>query len=143
MSVSAKYLRDALTVNQGRGYAGALLKSITALVSPNLPASELQEFNRKEYTQADSQDRATWLTSSNVLNRGFYNSQGFITVGTITLGESNADWHESPILFDVASRRSIWISYKEAHPGRRRWSESRNLNVQSDHHSPLTIYHDT
>ncbi|KZP18408.1 hypothetical protein FIBSPDRAFT_956387 [Athelia psychrophila] len=67
---------------QGRGYAGAVLGSVTAL--------------------ADAQNRATWLASSNVLDREFYNSQGFNTAGTITIGRGDADWHKAPVVLDLS-----------------------------------------
>lgn len=59
--------------------------------------------------QADAQNSATWLTSSNVINRGFYNSHGFETVGTVTIGEGDADWHEAPVVLDVVSINGIVV----------------------------------
>jgi len=84
--------KDMLNVNvlftspeaQGRGYASALVRSITSI--------------------ADAQQRSTWLASSNIANTGFYNSQGFQTVGYISLGEADRDWKEPPIIVNIMVR---------------------------------------
>jgi len=69
---------------QGRGYAGALMRSILDI--------------------ADNEQRGTWLISSDPANIGFYNYQGFKTVGSIALGDTNPDWHEAPVIITVMTR---------------------------------------
>ncbi|KAF7798887.1 hypothetical protein EIP86_010115 [Pleurotus ostreatoroseus] len=48
--------------------------------------------------QADAEERATWLISSNALNEGFYNSLGFETAKEIVLGDDNPTWNEPPVV---------------------------------------------
>jgi len=69
---------------QGRGYGGAVLDSVTK--------------------EADAQKRMTWLISSNILNTGFYNSHGFATVGTFVVGDKNPEWKEPPIIVSIMIR---------------------------------------
>jgi len=69
---------------QGRGYGSAVLDSITK--------------------EADIQNRATWLHSSNVSNTEFYNSHGFVTVRTYLLGDKNPEWHEPPVIVSIMVR---------------------------------------
>jgi len=73
--------------SQGRGYGGAVLDSVTAI--------------------ADAQRRAIWLISSNINNTGFYNSHGFITVGTYVLGDKNSEWHDAPVLVSIMVRKPM------------------------------------
>ncbi len=51
--------------------------------------------------QADKEGRATWLGSSNVANRGFYESLGFVVIAQITLGETDPTWNEAPLVSDL------------------------------------------
>ncbi|KIM46361.1 hypothetical protein M413DRAFT_441453 [Hebeloma cylindrosporum] len=84
-------IKDMIYVNllatqpqsQGHGYGGALLDIVTRL--------------------ADAQGRAAYLSSSNVLNAGFYNSHGFKTVGEVYLGDDNPEWHQEPIILRLVS----------------------------------------
>ncbi|CAA7259604.1 unnamed protein product [Cyclocybe aegerita] len=85
------WVKDMIFINllctalpsQHRGYASALLTTITGL--------------------ADSLGQAAWLESSNVLNTGFYNSHGFYTVGEVALGEDNPKWAKNPVVVKVMS----------------------------------------
>lgn len=45
--------------------------------------------------------RTTWLMSSNIEVPGFYESFGFRSVATITLGEDNPTWTEAPVVMPV------------------------------------------
>ncbi|KAI0787152.1 hypothetical protein BC629DRAFT_494314 [Irpex lacteus] len=69
---------------QGRGYGSACVTAITDL--------------------ADKEGRATWLGSSNVANRGFYESLGFVVIAQITLGETDPTWNEAPLVSDLMIR---------------------------------------
>lgn len=100
-------LKPELKHPQGHGYAAAVLGSVTALVSGDSRHPRCRATVDGWILKADAQSRATWLTSSNVLNRRFYNSQGFYTVGSVTLGEGDADWREGPVVVDLVS--GIWI----------------------------------
>jgi hypothetical protein len=51
--------------------------------------------------KADENTRAIWLASSNVMNRGLYNSLGFRIVDTIELGKYNPSWKLPPVMVDV------------------------------------------
>jgi GNAT superfamily N-acetyltransferase len=87
--------KDMLCVNgictspasQGRGYGGAVLDSITSI--------------------ADAQGRAAWLISSNINNTEFYNSHGFMTVGTYVVGDENPEWHEIPVVISIMVRKPM------------------------------------
>ncbi|PCH33449.1 hypothetical protein WOLCODRAFT_111854, partial [Wolfiporia cocos MD-104 SS10] len=68
----------------GHGYAKKLVEVVTA--------------------QADNECRSTWLLSSNVANTKFYERFGFITVGEVSLGESNPTWTDAPIIMPVMVR---------------------------------------
>ncbi|KDQ29466.1 hypothetical protein PLEOSDRAFT_1112289 [Pleurotus ostreatus PC15] len=74
--------------SQGRGYAGALLDTVTA--------------------KADAASQATYLESSNVANTGFYESHGFITVGEIVCGDDNPAWKEPPVVVKLMVREHGW-----------------------------------
>jgi len=69
---------------QGHGYGGAVLDSVTK--------------------EADVQHRGTWLVSSNIINTDFYNSHGFVTVGTFLLGDKNPEWHEPSVVVNIMVR---------------------------------------
>lgn len=69
---------------QGRGYASALVRSVTSV--------------------ADAQHRNTYLLSSNIANTGFYNSMGFQVVDFAVVGEDNPDWHEAPVVLNIMVR---------------------------------------
>lgn len=71
---------------EGRGYGTALVASVTA--------------------KADAAGRATYLLSSNVNNRGFYEHCGFHVVGEFTLGEDNPTWSKPPIVVQVMTREA-------------------------------------
>lgn len=66
---------------QGRGYGYALAKVAT--------------------DAADAASRPIYLISSNVNNTKFYNSVGFITIATFTLGEDNPTWDKPPVVVSV------------------------------------------
>lgn len=48
--------------------------------------------------QADKNNRHTWLFSSSVTNVPFYQSHGFESVSTFTVGEKNPQWDKDPIV---------------------------------------------
>lgn len=70
---------------QGQGYGTALAKHVCAI--------------------AESEGRATWLLSSNIMNTPFYEGLGFETVGEFTLGESNPTWKEDPVIIRIMVKR--------------------------------------
>ncbi|KAF5321493.1 hypothetical protein D9619_000664 [Psilocybe cf. subviscida] len=69
---------------QGRGLGSAVLQAMTAL--------------------ANKEHRACWLTSSNIANEAFYNSNGFFAMAQFTVGESNPSWHKKPVLVQIMVR---------------------------------------
>ncbi|EAU84636.1 hypothetical protein CC1G_00155 [Coprinopsis cinerea okayama7 len=73
--------------SQGRGYASALLDTITRL--------------------ADILGVACWLESSNIANEPFYNSHGFKSVGNAVVGDQNPDWGEKPVIVQIMIREPI------------------------------------
>lgn len=67
---------------------------------------------------ADAAARPIYLLSSNINNTKFYNSVGFITVATFTLGEDNPAWDKPPVVVSVmlkepptAQENSKWSQY--------------------------------
>ena len=79
---------------QGRGYASALVREVTKIVrSPYTDLCLLISVS-----QADEQQRATFLFSSNIANTGFYNSVGFVEKGRFVLGEDDPTWKEDPVI---------------------------------------------
>lgn len=70
---------------QGRGYASGLMRSILDI--------------------ADSQQRGTWLLTGKATNIIFYNHHGFETVGEFSLGNTNPDWHEDPVIITIMARK--------------------------------------
>jgi len=70
-------------VNQGRGYGGALLDTVTAW--------------------ADWDGRSTWLQSSNIANTEFYRKHGFKAVGTAVVGNNNPTWDGEPVTITIVS----------------------------------------
>ncbi|EKM54617.1 uncharacterized protein PHACADRAFT_185527 [Phanerochaete carnosa HHB-10118-sp] len=81
----AIYLQILATTpeKQGRGYASALIRTVTGI--------------------ADAQRRATFLLSSNLINTGFYNSFGFVEGAKIVLGNDDPTWREPPVVVLVGS----------------------------------------
>ncbi|KIM46362.1 hypothetical protein M413DRAFT_441454 [Hebeloma cylindrosporum] len=85
-------VKDMLTImilatepsSQKRGYGGALLDAVTSL--------------------ADITGQACWLNSSNIENKGFYESHGFQTVAEIVIGNENPTWHHPPIIAEIMVR---------------------------------------
>ncbi|KAI0048028.1 hypothetical protein FA95DRAFT_1605567 [Auriscalpium vulgare] len=63
---------------QGRGYGSALLKALAWM--------------------ADEAERPTWLVSSNIVNKAFYESFGYQAVAEIILGDEDPDHTEKPIV---------------------------------------------
>ena len=55
--------------------------------------------------QADQEDRATWLVSSNTANVKFYNSLGFHSVNRFSVGEDNPTWSKEPVFVDIVG---VW-----------------------------------
>lgn len=55
------------------------------------------------YYKADAQNRSVWLHSSNIDNTAFYNSHGFVTVSTYSLGDTNPDWQKPPVVGSIVS----------------------------------------
>jgi len=72
---------------QGRGYASGLMRSILDI--------------------ADSQQRGTFLLTGTAANISFYNRHGFETVGNFTLGNTNPDWHEDPVIMTIMARKPL------------------------------------
>ncbi|KAF4619343.1 hypothetical protein D9613_005109 [Agrocybe pediades] len=71
--------------SQGHGYGSALLEEVTRI--------------------ADYYGQATWLKSSNIRNTDFYNSHGFLTVATATIGDEDPDWQEWPVIVSIMVRQ--------------------------------------
>lgn len=71
-------------LSQGQGYGGALLDAVTTL--------------------ADRAGQATWLQSSNVANKKFYNEHGFEVVETVVVGDQNPTWHGQPVPISLMVR---------------------------------------
>ncbi|EIM88054.1 uncharacterized protein STEHIDRAFT_138518 [Stereum hirsutum FP-91666 SS1] len=69
---------------QGRGYGSALVRAVVS--------------------QADKDNRHTWLFSSSVTNVPFYQSHGFEAVSTFTVGEKNPQWDKDPIVVTMMIR---------------------------------------
>lgn len=66
---------------QGRGYGYSLAKVAT--------------------DAADAASRPIYLDSSNINNTKFYNSVGFATVATFTIGDDNPTWNKPPIVLSI------------------------------------------
>ncbi|KAF9568932.1 hypothetical protein CPC08DRAFT_757143 [Agrocybe pediades] len=71
--------------SQGHGYGSALLEEVTRIT--------------------DYYGQATWLKSSNIRNTDFYNSHGFLTVATATIGDEDPDWQEGPVVVSIMVRQ--------------------------------------
>lgn len=98
---------------QGRGYGSALVQHVVAQVSVVVNGMHFLMNFVGSYGQAEAQGRATWLISSNVANRGFYEFNGFSVVGDIVLGDDNSTWHAPPVIthlvrLDFAFCRGAW-----------------------------------
>ncbi|PPQ77410.1 hypothetical protein CVT25_010992 [Psilocybe cyanescens] len=74
--------------NQGQGYGGALLESITRT--------------------ADISGQSIWLQSSNINNTEFYMSHGFRTVAEVCLGDDNPNWYSKPVIVPIMVREPVW-----------------------------------
>lgn len=61
--------------------------------------------------KADAQDRSTFIISSNVENRRFYNSVGYVTVHTMDIGKDDPTWSEPPILVDIVSNPRLKVRW--------------------------------
>ena len=89
---------------QGRGYASALVRIVTDIVSACLASRPTTDFCGQ---QADAQGRATSLISSNLANSAFYNSLGLVEKAQIILGDDNPTWIEPPITLLVVRLRVL------------------------------------
>ncbi|CCL98776.1 uncharacterized protein FIBRA_00781 [Fibroporia radiculosa] len=69
---------------QGTGYGTLLVKAVT--------------------DKADTVGRKTWLGSSDIANRKFYEGCGFVVVGEFTLGEANPTWTAPPVVIQIMLR---------------------------------------
>ncbi|EKM56808.1 uncharacterized protein PHACADRAFT_254133 [Phanerochaete carnosa HHB-10118-sp] len=79
-----------LTIREHRrkGYASSLIRTLT--------------------DQADREERATWLVSSNVSdNTAFYESLGFKIAHHIILGDDNPTWTEEPVKLAIMVREPV------------------------------------
>ncbi|GJE95596.1 GNAT family N-acetyltransferase [Phanerochaete sordida] len=79
---------------QGRGYASALVRLVTAL--------------------ADARGVGSWLVSSNVANRGFYAAFGYKVARTLYLGDEDPTWTLPPVPIDIMVREPICVAEKQA-----------------------------
>ncbi|KAI0089142.1 hypothetical protein BDY19DRAFT_126626 [Irpex rosettiformis] len=80
---------------QRKGYASALIRRVTE--------------------EADRQNRATYLYSSNhFASLGFYHSLGFKTVGTYEVGKENEGWEGEPVVVGIMVREPRKAVYSDA-----------------------------
>ncbi|KAI0048029.1 hypothetical protein FA95DRAFT_1558417 [Auriscalpium vulgare] len=70
---------------QGRGYGSALVKALAWM--------------------ADAAERPTWLISSNVINKEFYESFGYKSVADIVIGDEDPDYDDEPFVISLMIRQ--------------------------------------
>jgi len=83
-------------------------KMVTLVSLATAPAKQRRGYGtllvRKVTEIADAQGRSTVLTSSNVVNTGFYESCGFHVAQEFELGKGNPTWNEAPVVIRIMVR---------------------------------------
>ena len=86
--------------SQGQNYSGALLDSVTSLVSRYWKHIESSQRSQ----QADLMGQTTLVQSSDPHETEFYKAHGFKSVADVVLGDQNPRWHDVPVTIKIVSR---------------------------------------